>query len=143
MSFFAIGVIFTDVAYFVLGDRLGCLGAEVPEDCKEFIQAARAFEQSFQRAVFLPPFLYRWWPTKDYKIMKQATEVLTNFASKHMDRKMQKIKEMSSNADENKQPIKVDFLTSLLLSTKLSSWQMAGNVVDMLFGGLGPVSPVL
>ena len=75
--------------------------------------------------------------------MKQATEVLTNFASKHMDRKMQKIKEMSSNADENKQPIKVDFLTSLMLSEKLSSWQMAGNVVDMLFGGLGPVSLVL
>ena len=122
---------------------MGCLGAEVPEDCKEFIQAARAFEQSFQRAVFLPPVLYQWWPTKDYKVMKQTTEVLTNFASKHMDRKMQKIKEMSSNVDENKQPVKVDFLTSLMLSEKLSSWQIAGNVVDMLFGGLGPVSLVL
>ena len=54
---------------------------------------------------------------------------------------MQKIEEMSTNIDEYKQPVKVDFLTSLLLSTKLSSWQMTSNVVDMLFGGLGPVSP--
>ena len=75
--------------------------------------------------------------------MKKTTEVLTNFASKHMDRKVQKIKEMLSNVDENKQPVKVDFLTSIMLSEKLSSWQIAGNVVDMLFGGLGPVSLVL
>ena len=110
----------------------------MPEDCKEFIHAARTFEQSFQRAVFLPPFLYRLRPTKDFKIMTKSSEVLTDFALKHMERKMEKIKEMSSTINEQK-PLKVDFLTSLLLLEKMSTWQMAGNVVDMLFGGLGPV----
>ena len=55
---------------------------------------------------------------------------------------MLKIKKMSSSIDEVKQQaVKVDFLTSLLLSEELSSWQMAGIVVDMFLGGLGPVSP--
>ena len=113
----------------------------VPEDCKEFIHAGRAFEQSFQRAVFLPPFLYRFWPTKDFKVMTKSSEILTNFALKHMERKVQKIKEMSSVIDHDDQkPVKVDFLTSLLLSEKMTMRQTAGNVVDMLFGGLGPVS---
>ena len=129
------------MAYFVLGDRLGCLGAEVPEDCKEFIQAAIDFEKSFQRSIILSPFRYGFWPTKDFRTMTKTTEVLTSFASKHMERKVRKIEELSTNIDEYKQPVKVDFLTSLLLSTRLSSWQMTSNVVDMLFGGLGPVSP--
>ena len=73
--------------------------------------------------------------------MIKTTEILTSFASKHMERKVQRIKEMSTNINDYKQPVKVDFLTSLLLSAKLSTWQMTSNVVDMLFGGLGPVSP--
>ena len=131
----------TDVAYFVLGDRLGCLGAEVPEDCKDFIQATIDFEKSFQRSIILSPFRYKFWPTKDFRTMTKTTAILTSFASKHMERKVQEIKEMSTNINEYKESVKVDFLTSLLLSAKLSSWQMTSNVVDMLFGGLGPVSP--
>ena len=58
-----------------------------------------------------------------------------------MEQKMHKIKQMSSSVEEAKQPaVKVDFLTSLLLSDELSSWQVAGIVVDMFLGGLGPVS---
>ena len=131
-----------DTGYFLLGDRLGCLGTDkVPEDCRKFINAGCAFEQSYQRAIMLSPFLYRWWPTKDYKTMTRSTDVLTYFALKHMEQKMHKIKQMSSSVEEVKQPaVKVDFLTSLLLSDELSSWQVAGIVVDMFLGGLGPVS---
>ena len=126
----------------MLGDRLGCLGTdEVPEDCRKFINAGCAFEQSYQRAIMLSPFLYRWWPMKDYKTMTRSTDVLTYFALKHMEQKMHKIKQMSSSVEEAKQPaVKVDFLTSLLLSDELSLWQVAGIVVDMFLGGLGPVS---
>ena len=78
---------------------------------------------------------------KDYKTMTRSTDVLTYFALKHMEQKMHKIKQMSSSVEEAKQPaVKVDFLTSLLLSDELSSWQVAGIVVDMFLGGLGPVS---
>ena len=67
--------------------------------------------------------------------------MLTHFALKHMEQKMHKIKQMSSSVEEVKQPaVKVDFLTSLLLSDELSAWQVAGIVVDMFLGGLGPVS---
>lgn len=104
----------TDTGYFLLGDRLGCLGTnKVPEDCRKFIDAGCAFEQSYQRAIMLSPFLCRWWPTKDYKTMTRSTEVLTHFVLKHMEQKMQKIKQMSSSIDDEvkQQAGKVDFLT--------------------------------
>ena len=132
----------TAVAYFILGKRLRCLDTgEIPPDCKAFIDAVnRLFTSTFD-LVFSVPF-YLLWETKLWKEAVDSMTSVNNLAMKFINERMQEITEEEKRAleDSKKVPGKVDFMTYMMHSEKLSPEELSTNTMDLLLAGVETVS---
>jgi len=122
-----------------LGKRLGCLEiGQIPPTSQQFIAQVNKLFSSMPELVFSPP-LYYLWETKPWKAAVDAMISTNNLAMKLINERMQEIKEEEKCAlKENGN--KVDFLTYLMHSEKLSPRELSINFVDLLSAGVVSVS---
>jgi len=136
--------IYLAVCYFVLGKRMGCLDDQVPQDCQELIYSLNEMLSSIQRlTVGLP--LYLVWPTKEWKHLKQTIKHLHELCLKHVEEKLQKIREENHGRalEGSEAPYKADFLTYILYSGKQSREEAATNAFDLMSAGIDQVSHIV
>ena len=130
------------VVFFSLGKRLGCLEIDqIPPVCQEFIVQVNKLFSSGPDLVFSLPFYYLW-ETKPWKAAVNAMKSTNNLAMMLIEERMQEINEEDKRAlKENEEvPAKVDFLTYLMHSGKLTHKELSVNFVDLLNAGVETVS---
>jgi len=99
---------------------------------------------SLQRlTVGLP--LYLVWPTKEWKHLKQTIKHLHELCLKHVEEKLQKIREENHGRalEGSEAPYKADFLTYILYSGKQSREEAATNAFDLMSAGIDQVSYIV
>ena len=119
---------------------MGCLGDQVPQDCKELIVAVQEMFNSIQRLISGPP-LHILWSTKEWKFLKQTVKHLYELVLNHVREKLDKIREEKQNGslEESEIPEKVDFLTYIMHSEKQSLKEAAANASDLIISGIDSV----
>ena len=119
---------------------MGCLGDQVPQDCKELIVAVQEMFNSIQRLMSGPP-LHILWSTKEWKFLKQTVKQLYELVLNHVREKLEKIREENQNGtlEESEIPDKVDFLTYIMHSGKQSLKEAATNAADLIISGIDTV----
>ncbi len=134
------------VSYFVLGKRLGALDKDVPEDCMKFYNSVSDMFEMTEKLLTSAP-LHKIYPTKTYKKLKTAIKDMHDLSKKYIVEKLQEITEEDKRAlekagagEQAPVPEKVDFMTYIVHSGRMSLDKVALNTVDLLTGGAHPVS---
>ena len=135
-------ILFTAVALFVLGKRLGCLNVgSVPEDCLEFIGCIQKFNLATQEIMFNLPF-HKIYPTKSWKNLMDAQKRAYRISMRHIEEKLKEIKEQDQQptAEDDEPSEKEDFLTYMIHKRKMSLEELTVNAGDLLAAGVDTVS---
>ncbi len=136
--YYTVVYLFTAVSLFVLGKRLGCLGEEMPPDCKEFVDSVHIMMETTNKLLFGFPF-HKIWRTKKWKALIDSSNTMLSHCSKLVDEKIDQI-EKSSKAGETEAELGTDFLTHMIHSGKMGVDEIAVNAVDLLTAGVDTVS---
>ena len=134
------------VSYFILGKRLGSLSSsgDVSPDSQEFITTVGKLFSSLTDLLFALP-LYQLYRTKLWKSIASTNVQVHKLARKFINEKLAEIEQEDRKAleeagSEEEAPDKVDFLTYVVHSGKMSIEQVTVNVVDLLSAGVETVS---
>jgi len=133
------------VAFFCSGKRLECLEiGQIPPTSQQFIAQVNKLFSSGPELVFSPPFYYLW-ETKPWKAAVDAMISTKKLAMKLIEERMQEIKEEEEEEkyvlkESEEVPAKVDLLTYMMRSGKLSPKELSVNFVDLLNAGVETVS---
>ena len=137
------------VSFYVLGKRLGALDENIPEDCHQFYTSVTDMFTATERLITSLP-LHKIWPTRTYKELSNSTQTIYDFSMKYIKEKMEQISEEDKRVleaaaargedEEGGVPKRVDFMTYLVHSGKMSLEEATLNGIDMLIGGVHPVS---
>ena len=130
----------------MMGKRLGSLtstGEALPES-QEFITAVGDIFTGAIELLFALP-LYRIYRTKAWKDFVRANIQVHKLARKFINEKLAEIEEENMKAleaagSEEEAPDKVDFLTYLVHSGKMSIEEVTVNIVDLMTAGVETVS---
>ena len=130
----------------MFGKRLGALETtgSIPPDCKEFInQTGQLFSLSTDLLFSLP--LYKIYPTKKWKDVVKCQRAVKELAMKFIEEKLSKTEEHKQmlKKDNEEAPAKVDFLTYLLYSGKMSLGGITTNIIDLLIAGVDTVRSII
>ena len=135
----------TAVCVFVFGKRLGALDTDNPsQESLMFMDNMNDILKLSARILMTKLPLYKLWPTKDVRAMKQAVKTTYDFSKKYVE-KVLEIKEedkraLERRAEEEEAPDKVDLLTYLLHSRGMSVEEATTNAMDLMAGGFDTVS---
>ena len=128
-----------------MGKRLGSLSSsgDVSPDSQEFITTVGKFFSDITDLIFSLP-LYRIYPTKIWKSVVSTNIKMYKLATKFINEKLAEIEEEDRKAleaagSEEEAPDKVDFLTYLVHSGKMSIDEVSANIVDLLSAGVETV----
>ena len=129
-----------------MGKRLGSLNSsgEVSPECQEFITVVEKLFSSLTDLLFALP-LYQLYRTKLWKSIVSTNIQVHKLARNFINEKLTEIEEearktLEAAGSEEEAPDKVDFLTYLVHSGKMSIEQVTVNVVDLLSAGVETVS---
>ena len=132
------------VSFFALGQRLGALDLEgnTPPECQEFIDQVGIFFESFMKFfVTVPTYLiYRnklWRSTVNAQ--RAVKDLAMKFISARLDEIKEEDKQLLQQATDDEAPVKVDFLTYLVHSGKMSLDAVTANVIDLMTAGVDTV----
>ena len=132
-----------------MGKRLGSLNSsgEASPESQEFITAVgNLFTGAIEVLLSLP--LYRIYPTKAWKAFIKDNMQVHRLARKFINEKLAEIEEedrkaLEASSSEEEAPDKVDLLTYLVHSGKMSIEEVSVNIVDLLTAGVETVSEKL
>ena len=134
------------VAYFILGKRLGALSATggVTPESEVFIKAVGALFSELIELLFSFP-LYRLYRTKKWRHVVEVNRTVYTLARQFIDKKIAEIEEedrksLEAASGEEEAPEKVDFITYLVHSGKMSPEEVSVSVVDLLSAGVETVN---
>ncbi len=138
-------VSFSAVALFSLGKRIGALTAtgETSPESQEFIEHVEKLFNDMVDVLFALP-IYMIYPTKKWKDLLELNRTVHKLAHRFIDNKLAEIAEedrrvLEAASDEEEAPEKVDFITYLVHSGKMSVEEISVNVVDVLSAGIETV----
>lgn len=124
---------------------MGALDLEgnAPPECQEFIDQVGDFFDSTLKVFFsLPVYLiYRnkTWRTA-VNCQRAVKDLAMNFITKRLDEIDEESKKLLEQNTEDEVPVKVDFLTYLVHSGKMSLDAITANVIDLMTAGVDTVS---
>ena len=132
------------VAFFVFGKRFGALSENgATPECQEFIAAVeRIFVDVIELFFALP--LYKIYPTKVWKNIVNDEITMHRLAMNMINEKLAAIEEedrkaLEAASGEEEAPEKVDFITYLVHSGKMSIEEVSVNIIDILSAGVETV----
>ena len=92
--------------------------------------------EAIERLFFAVP-LYCIWPTKDFKAVRGGFQWIFELALKQVEEDINEEDKKALEAGEGDEaPAKVDFLTYVVHSGKLSMKDAAVNAIDLMSGGV-------
>lgn len=113
-----------------------------PPECQEFIdQVGNFFELTMKLFLSIPTYLiYRnkLWRSS-VNTQRAVKDLAMKFISKRLDEIKEEDKQLLQQATEDEAPIKVDFLTYLVHSGKMSLDAITANVIDLMTAGVDTV----
>ena len=136
-------MLYTAVSFFTLGRRLGALDVDgaTPPECQEFIDKVGLFFESTAKLFFSLP-VYRIYRTKAWRTTVNTQRDVKDLAMNFITRRLSEIEEedklLAQHAGDEA-PVKVDFLTYLVHSGKMSLNAITANVIDLLTAGVDTV----
>ena len=134
----------TAVSFFTLGQRLGALDLEgnTPPECQEFINEVNNFFDSTTKLLLSVP-TYMIYRNKQWKYSVNSQRAVKDLAMKFISKRLDEIKEedkqLLQQAADDEAPVKVDFLTYLVHSGKMSLDAITANVIDLMTAGVDTV----
>ncbi|XP_011405733.1 PREDICTED: cytochrome P450 27C1-like [Amphimedon queenslandica] len=135
---------FESVSYTTLGKKLGSLNIDnVPKKCQDMIDNTQLLFQKTLEAMFTPP-LYKIYPTKLWKDLLRSQKQVYDISMSFVEERVKEIESQSQQVNESDEaPEKMDFLTYMLLSNKLTKEEITSNAVDLMFAGIDTTSYTL
>ena len=117
-----------------------------PPESQEYIATVRRFFVSFTELLFSLP-LYKIFPTRKWKNVISDQISLRDQSAKYIDEKLAEIAEddrraLEAVSGEEEVPDKVDFITYMIHSGKMSVEEVSANIMDILNAGVETVSHV-
>ena len=128
----------------MLGKRLGCLGDQMPPECKHFVDSIQDFTLVTSEMLFGLPF-HKIWRTKKWKRLVSSLDDSYTFAKGYVDQKMKEIEELDKNSagdHDHQAELGMDFLTYMIYSGNMSLADIAVNAIDLLGAGVDTVSRI-
>ena len=115
----------------------------MPPDCQEWVSAINGLFSPSPKLMMGPS--HETAKTKAYKEMKESWRRIYELAMKRVRERMEEITEEDRRAaaeasGEEEAPARVDFLTYLMHSGKMTVGEVATNSIDMLTAGVDTVS---
>lgn len=133
------------VSFFTLGRRMGALDTEgnAPPECQEFIDQVGVFFESTAQ-LFLSIPLYYIYRNKLWRTSVNSQRAVKDLAMNFITKRLEEIEEddakLLEQHTEDEAPVKVDFLTYLVHSGKMSLNAITANVIDLMTAGVDTVS---
>lgn len=113
-----------------------------PPECQEFINEVNNFFDSTLK-LFLSVPTYMIYRNKQWKYAVNSQRAVKNLAMKFISKRLDEIKEedkqLLQQATDDEAPVKVDFLTYLVHSGKMSLDAITANVIDLMTAGVDTV----
>lgn len=114
-----------------------------PPECQEFIDEVGNFFELFAKFFLSVPtyLIYRnkLWRSS-VNSQRAVKDLAMKFISKRLDEIKEEDKQLLQQATEDEAPVKVDFLTYLVHSGKMSLDAITANVIDLMTAGVDTVS---
>ena len=135
---------FAAVTFFVLGKRLGALSENgATPETQEYIATVGRFFVDLTDLLFALP-LYKVYRTKLWKSVVNDQVTLQKLSMKMINKKLAEIEEKDRQAleaasGEEVAPEKVDFITYMVHSGKMSLEELSAIVIDLLSAGVETV----
>jgi len=115
---------------------MGCLGDQMPPDCKKFVDDFHGFIASMEKIMFGIPF-HKIWRNKVWRDFLAYMDGFLTYTSSQVSQKIQEIEEHIGN--HQKAELGMDFLTYMIHSGKMSVPEIAVNTMDLLSAGVDTV----
>ncbi len=136
-------IFLTAVAFFAFGKRFDSLNLSgAPSESQEYISTVRHFFSTFSDILFSLP-LHKIFPTRLWKKLVNGQRSLHEQSKKFIDDRLAEIAEdrrvLEAASDEEEAPEKVDFITYLVHSGKMSVEAVSANIMDILSAGVETV----
>ena len=113
-----------------------------PPECQEFINEVNNFFDSTMK-LFLSVPTYMIYRNKQWKYSVNSQRAVKDLAMKFISKRLDEIKEedkqLLQQATDDEAPVKVDFLTYLVHSGKMSLDAITANVIDLMTAGVDTV----
>ena len=129
--------IYIAVSLFIYGKRLGCLGDEMPPECKHFVDSIHTFFEATSKVLFGFP-LHKLWRTKNWKTLVSSFDDVFTYASGQINEKIKEIEE-AGKSEKADAELGMDFLTYMIHSGTMSVEEIAVNAIDLLSAGVDTV----
>ena len=134
------------VSFFTLGQRLGALDTDgnTPPECQQFIDEIAGFFENVINLFFSVPN-YRIYRNKIWRTTVNSQRAVKDLAMMFITKRLDQIKEedkqlLLHHDASDEAPVKVDFLTYLVHSGKMSLEAITANVIDLMMAGVKTVS---
>ncbi|XP_049639034.1 25-hydroxyvitamin D-1 alpha hydroxylase, mitochondrial [Suncus etruscus] len=129
------------IAAVLLGSRLGCLEAEVPEDTETFIRAVGSVFVSTLLTMAMPTWLHRLVPGPWSRLCRDWDQMFA-FTQQHVERQAAELAQRDPGKP-GKDTGPGEHLTHIMLREKLPVPCILGNVTELLLAGVDTVSNTL
>ncbi len=133
------------VTFFAFGKRFDTLNLSgAPPESQEYITTVGRFFVSLTELLFSLP-LYKIFPTRKWRNVVRDQTSLRDQSAKFIDEKLAEIAEddrraLEAVSGEEEAPEKVDFITYMIHSGKMSVEEVSANIMDVLSAGVETVS---
>ena len=131
---------FESVSHFLFDRRFHVKGDKPNPHAKSFIDSVRTFLEAVFPAFLVPIWFSKYiYETKSFKSFTESFDQMYKYTELFISMKIQELEE-KGKLDSDKSNERVDFLTFLLSSKKLTREDLLSSVIDILFAGVDTTS---
>ncbi|EDV28482.1 uncharacterized protein TRIADDRAFT_19239 [Trichoplax adhaerens] len=125
------------IATVLFEKRLGMFKEPIEPKTEQFCQSLTKVLEATNEIVTVPPFIFKYIFTKHWKELIKWSDIATEFADEIVEEKRKQIeKKIASNDNMTRSDDRVDFLTYVIATGKLSRSEANVAMMELLFGGV-------
>ncbi|RDD36293.1 Cytochrome P450 10 [Trichoplax sp. H2] len=128
------------IATVLFEKRLGMFKEPIEPKTEQFYQSITKILEATNAILTIPPFIFKYIFTKHWKELNKWSDIAGEFADDIIEEKRKQIeKKIASNDDITRSNDRVDFLTYVIATGKLSRREANVAMMELLFGGVDTV----
>ncbi|EDV18925.1 uncharacterized protein TRIADDRAFT_34441 [Trichoplax adhaerens] len=125
------------IATVLFEKRLGMFKEPIEPKTEQFYQSITKILEATNAILTIPPFIFKYIFTKHWKELNKWSDIAGEFADDIIEEKRKQIeKKIASNDDITRSNDRVDFLTYVIATGKLSRREANVAMMELLFGGV-------
>lgn len=107
---------------------------------EQFYQSIKEILKATNELTTVPPFLFKYIRTKHWKELIKWSDIAYEFADELIEEKRQQLEKKISNANDiSRSDDRIDFLSYVIATGKLSSSEANVAMMELLFAGVDTV----